>query len=421
MICRRIANRFLFNKTYILWTINNELKSNAKRLVHSSNITEIDYLVSRYRLTNRNSNQINGKKISRLAYFNTIEDFSYKTDKEITTDCLQSLLNINKTDANKLVRNYPILTESSVNKIEKQFKNLSSNHYLRADQFLSCPWILYLPINFIKERIGSISTQDITNDYLVLLLLPFKPFLRLKKRLEKKIIENIFDNFNNRLNYFTENLKINSEEFCDLIHDNVFLFSYEFEKLEKILNLLLSAEIEPETIVGDIKIFKHNIKLMEERIAECKKYEMPIKTWMLRSPQDTFEVALKRHIENKKVLKDHSNNIEYLATQLNCNIEIIRSMSKRYPRIVSINAKKLSNIITFLFSNGFSTYHIVDTPKILFHSVDKIHKRTKELAKLNLTANALKILALSDEEYQKLMEQLRSIPHKNYLKSQISN
>jgi hypothetical protein len=89
----------------------------CQRLVFSSNISKMDYLVSKYRLTNRNSNQSYGKTNSRLAYFNTIDNF-YKTDKEITTDCLQSLLNINKTDANKLVRNYPILTQSSLNKIE---------------------------------------------------------------------------------------------------------------------------------------------------------------------------------------------------------------------------------------------------------------------------------------------------------------
>jgi len=99
-------------------------------------------------------------------------------------------------------------------------------------------------------------------------------------------------------------------------------------------------------------------------------------------------------------------------------------MMKKYPRIVSVSAKKLSSIISFLFNNGFSTYHIVDTPKILFHGVEKIQKRTKELAEINLTANSLKILTLSDEEYKKLMEKLRSMTKTDdaeLLKSHASN
>jgi len=227
----------------------------------------------------------------------------------VTRDALRTLLNINKSEANKLMNNYPVLAERDVESLGKQLKYLSENYCIGMDQFINCPWLLYLPLNFIIERLNSLTTIDITNHHLVLLLLPLSTFQRLSSKIKRDHSLDIYEDFNKRLNYFTTNLNINHEEFCDLIHDNTFLFNYDFKRLEDIMQLLIEANIDPELIVGDIRIFTHNIQVMRSRVQECNQYGMPIKTWMLRSAHKEFYVSLTRHIENKRVLKDHQNNI----------------------------------------------------------------------------------------------------------------
>ncbi|XP_054167115.1 uncharacterized protein LOC128964491 [Oppia nitens] len=425
------VNRLLsLNKRHNLMTIcgnylmrnNTDLLSSAVtkilcyRLVHSTNIHEIDYLFSKYKLSLKSSSgrQSYGQQ-SALQHFNTISDFNFETDKDVTIKTLRQVLEIRKSDSRFLVKNYPNLLDISEQQIEKQVFLLTDRFALNCDHFLSCPWVLYLPFQFITERLRPLGPITIDCNHLVLLLLPLISYDSVVKKIKKNNIkENTFEDFNQKLNLFTTNLNIINQEFCDLIHENTFLYYYDYHRLKTIMDLLKKANINTDIITSDIKVFTHNIDVMNKRIDKCIEYNMPVKTWMLRSSEESFQVCLQRHNDNKKVLKDYDNNIEYMTSHLNCNKNVIQLMTKRYPRIVKISAKKLSEKLSFLFKKGFTAYHIIDTPKILFHSVDTLVHRIKELEKINIHLNSLKILTLSEKEYQKLIQQFKSVKLNGY-------
>lgn len=423
MILQRIKNTKCFLSSIIMPSLSlqcNQLPSTQAlyRHVHSTNRSEVDYLVTRYRLTNGNNKAFKNHSIygmnGRMAFFNSVEDI--KLTREVTIDCLKDLLSLNKSQSQQLIRQYPILNERTDTELKKQLTHLSKRG-INQDLILKCPWMLFLPLSLVDERFSILKEHGfngkIREDHLVLLLLRPVSFNRISKRFVKNELKekkemDLFSSFTQRINLFTTKLHINNEEFCDLFRDHIFLFTYDFDRIKTIIDLLLDAGIEPEAIINDFKIFTHNIDTMRNRIEVCQKHKIPIKIWMLRSPIEAFQVALKRHDDNKKALKDHTDSIEYLASQLKCDKDIILTLKKRYPKLVQISAKKLSEIISFLFGKGFTPYHIIDTPKILFHSVKTVEKRTSELDQLNLCPTALKVLTLSNEEYNKVIKTLSS-------------
>lgn len=390
---------------------NNGLKSwqRSVRCVHSSNKHEIDFLFSKYKLSKISNARREGYgQKSALHHFNVINDFNFETESDNAVEALKQLLDIRKSEATALVNQFPTLLEISSDKLKKQILYLSEHFGLSADDFTSCPWTLFLPTNFTTERLNPFDSRNVNKNHLVLLLLPLKTYESVSRKIKnKKYRNNIFEDFNQKLKLFTESLDMIGEEFCDLVHENSFLFHYDFERIRDIMDLILRAGVRPEIILSDIRLFTHNINVMKERVDECLKHNMPIKTWMLRSAEYEFRVALRRHTENKKHLKDYENNKEYMANQLMCDKNVIESMTKRYPRIVQISAKNLSEKLSLLLKKGFTSYHIVDTPKILFHSIDTIVKRIRELESIDIRPNSLKILTLSEKDYQKLLEQLR--------------
>ena len=379
------------------------------RCVHSSNKHEIDFLFSKYKLSKISNGRGGGYgQKSALHHFNLIKDFSFETETDNTVYSLRQLLDIRKKEALSLVKQYPSLVGISSDKLKKQILYLSETFGLTVNDFLSCPWVLYLPLNFTTERLNPFDCRNITKDHLILLLLPLKTYENVSKKIKnKKFRDNIFEDFHQKINLFTKNLNIIGEEFCDLVHENSFLFHYDYERIRSIMDLVVMAGVKPEVILSDIRLFTHNIDLMKERIDECLKHNMPVKTWMLRSAEPEFLVALRRHVENKKLLKDYDNTKEYMASHLKCDKWVIESMANRYPRIVRISAKNLSEKLSLLIAKGFTSYHIVDTPKILFHSIDTIVKRIRELESIDIRPNSLKVLTLAEKDYQKLLEQLK--------------
>lgn len=393
------------------------------KFVYFTNRSEVDYLVSRFRLEHKHQAQ---SLNPRSVFFNKIDDsFTFKSSKSIMTDCLKALLFLDKIQAKLLIKEYPIFIERTVDEVNKQFGQLI--HFGFDKQMIyQCPWSLYFPISLIEERIPLMKEhgfkQFVNSNFLTLLLFPHKTFKRLIK-LDCKIgndgsdstdisdefvFENYFDDLNERLKYFTRQLNISSEEFCDMIHDNTYLFTYDLNRLKELTKLLIDSGVEPSSIVNDINVYKHNMETLKERIEICKKSDLPFRTWMVRAPLCTFLTTLNRHNANKIVMKDHSDHIEYLSSKLNCSKNVIMTIEKRYPRILQISPKKMEEVIEFLYKNGYTNNQIIETPKILFHSMKTVEKRTNDLVEINLIPKVLKILTLCNEEYKKCFKVLEN-------------
>lgn len=393
------------------------------KLVYFTNRSEVDYLVSRFRLEHKHEAQ---SLNPRSVFFNKIDDnFTLKTSKSIMTDCLKALLFLNKNQAKLLVKEYPIFIERTVDNVNKQFIQLTNFGFDRQ-MIYKCPWSLYFPISLIEERIPLMKEhgfkQFVNENFLTLLLFPHKTFKRLIKlhwKIENDasdstdinddlLFDNYFHHFHQRLKYFTNELNISSEEFCDIIHDNTYLFTYELNKLKEFTKLLIESGVDPSSIVNDINVYKHNMEILKERIEICKNSDLPFKTWMVRSPQNTFLTTLNRHNANKRIMKDYNDHIDYLSSKLNCSKNVIMTIQKRYPRILQMSPKKMEQVIQFLNKNGYTNNQIIETPKILFHSMQTVEKRTNDLVEINLIPKVLKILTLCNEEYQKCFKVLEN-------------
>jgi len=83
-----------------------------------------------------------------------------------------------------------------------------------------------------------------------------------------------------------------------------------------------------------------------------------------------------RMIREQTLLKGHKNVESFLQQKLSCDESTTKELLLRVPSIKTASAVKLNQMIQFLFSQGFTADHIVETPRILGHS-GKVNAKLK--------------------------------------------
>ena len=100
--------------------------------------------------------------------------------------------------------------------------------------------------------------------------------------------------------------------------------------------------------------------------------------------------------------------MSFLAKRLGCNLVVIADLFFRVPSVKTASASKLNEMIQFLYAQGFSTEHILETPRILGHSVETVNKRIIELDSYGFKPNTLYILCQTSKNYNAFVRRLRA-------------
>lgn len=281
-------------------------------------------------------------------------------------------------------------------------------HNVPIDALISYPLLWQLSLKTFGERARLLTAIGISTATV--------PLLRLTTRQLAAVVskwlsdrENIQrEHFHDRLEFFAHHLQCNVPELSMMMHVHYPLLTLEWHRMSRMIRLLLNSGIPPEDIKKDLWIFRHNEEMIGSRLQRCQEAGVtPVKTWMLRCPESIFANSLEKWHNIRDVLGVHEDPVSYLAERLRCSREDIVILSKRYPRLLSINLPKVKLLLDFLFDSGFTPDQVCHAPRVLGHSIATLQHRLQELNHLGYHPKHLRLLFYTAKEYQRFVEKLQ--------------
>jgi len=271
---------------------------------------------------------------------------------------------------------------------------------------LDNPWLLFLPLSIVKLRMNLLMKIGIKEDTV--------PLLKLTNHKLTSVVEQwLFDQatgakFVNRLHYIAEKLQCSTIQVAIQMERHYPLLTLNFDRIERVMNLLLDNGIGPDDIKRDLWIFRHNEEMIFERMKTARLAGVdPIKTWMLRCPEIIFEHTLEKCHNDRHVLGSHKDHVSYLAERLQCSNEDVVLLTNRYERVLCINLPKVKLVLDFLYETGFTPEDVRNAPRVLGHSITTLKKRLQELNKLGYHPKCIRTLFTTAKEYKRLIEKIR--------------
>lgn len=324
--------------------------------------------------------------------------------KSFCVNKLKDIFEISTDKAEKIYESNPYLRKLSPATMQKN-ADKALEHGIQKSVLLNNPWLLTFhegklrySIQIVKKFHGDV------NEIAPLLKIPFHK-LRIIKEYALKDGLHLSDG--SRIKYLSEKLQCPPSVISEALVKHDILLSMPFIRIQTIMDLLLDAGVQPEDILKDLWIFRHNITDIRNRLNQAKTAEIErIKPWMARCSSKTFQITLRRHVQNRILLAPHSTTIDYLSERLGCTKEYASNMMSKTPALRRTHISKLKTMIDFLYEQGFSPEQIRNVPQVFCHSFETVKIRLKELRMLGYNPSSLTVVCKSKRLYNRFVNKL---------------
>ncbi|KAH6921805.1 hypothetical protein HPB50_005004 [Hyalomma asiaticum] len=196
-----------------------------------------------------------------------------------------------------------------------------------------------------------------------------------------------------------EELSLTKLECLTMISRVPCLLRHGPELVKRKLTILKEGGISKEALFKDPWVFRSSETLMAKRVELCKKLGIPIRTWMLRCPEN----VLQRHVQlwraSRRVLGTHSDTPDYLAERLHCTR--LEELVRRHPRLLSIRPPKLKEVLDLLFKSGYTAEQVCQYPRVLSASASRLRLRLQRLSTREAPLPSLYTLLLPEKDFER--------------------
>ncbi|XP_044752032.1 transcription termination factor, mitochondrial [Coccinella septempunctata] len=316
-------------------------------------------------------------------------------EKSLAVHNIERSLNVQKRIALKLVNENQKLITISPRLISENHEILLENK-LVSSTALRYPFLLWS--NNLGEKISLLKKLNYPLDVTIVLAGSSRPMLG-------KIICS-GRKFEERIHILSQLFKVSPRDTCELLYKKDFLITRNLETIKEILNILREFGITLEDIRKDPWVLRYSQATIKDRIKYITDTEVELltpKPWMLRSPTEVIENYFKRRQDNRQILGSASLT-EYLSKKLECAEDQAKYLISKMPALRTKSLRTLSEIINFLYSKGFQSYHIYRVPKILVHSVETTKKRLELIENAGIQIDSLYMLTKSQKQFMQNFE-----------------
>lgn len=120
------------------------------------------------------------------------------------------------------------------------------------------------------------------------------------------------------------------------------MFHLTYENFTENLELLLKYKVAPMNILRDLWAFRYSPKLVEARLSRAtdgqKEKMMP---WMVRCPEQILAKSIQNCIEEKQVMGEHVDVVEYIAGRIDYDIETTKFILAKHPSVYNVRVTKV--------------------------------------------------------------------------------
>lgn len=187
------------------------------------------------------------------------------------------------------------------------------------------------------------------------------------------------------------------------------LMTMDFKRITEFVDLLRKYDVSNNDILRDLWIFFHNVDRSKERLRAITEVGCTRpRLWMCRCTDEVFKTTVKHYEDKKLILEGGSMTVvEYLAEQLECFPEEIRSHCDTNPLLLRVRVSKLQSMLDMLLSEGITKEAIRTSPRVLQHSEDKLRKRIHRLKNLGYQPISCATLFKSGTKFEIFCKNLR--------------
>uniref|UniRef100_A0A0K8SF31 Transcription termination factor, mitochondrial n=1 Tax=Lygus hesperus TaxID=30085 RepID=A0A0K8SF31_LYGHE len=207
----------------------------------------------------------------------------------------------------------------------------------------------------------------------------------------------------------SELFKCSKIETCQLFIKYPFLLRSKMSTVRSKMELLKANNIPVDELVKDLWVLTYTKSRLEERLGEIHPMNIyPIKPWMLRCLPEVLLRTFSNRQESKAALAPHPNVVAYLSNRLGVTENEIAVFAKKHPPVMRVHVAKMKEIIDYLLSEGYPAAKIVQTPRILCHSLETIQGRLNELKARNYMPKTISVLCKSKRAFEDFVKRVDS-------------
>ncbi|XP_031635754.1 transcription termination factor, mitochondrial-like [Contarinia nasturtii] len=306
---------------------------------------------------------------------------------------------------------------SSFDQIDRAKENIEylRSHGVSLEILTGNSIILTMPLEQLQQKMHILNDMDPRHidDFLPLICVDKTELEKFKKTLEG---QELYEYSENPIYYFSERLKVQPSIISSNFAKNPIIFLRDPQMLQRKLDMLLAFNVEPNSILNSPLTFRMNLNKIENRLNELKTNSIEsISSWMLTCTVSQLNTIIKRHAEQKDLLDDCSNAIEYLAKHLDWDRKTTQKALKSCPTLVKCNIIKIQKHLDFLLNEThFTKEDITSYPRVFNNSLETLRVRFNELAAIKCHPKRVYVICLEKKRYLEMIEKhCQSVDDKN--------
>ncbi|XP_015112515.1 transcription termination factor, mitochondrial [Diachasma alloeum] len=320
---------------------------------------------------------------------------------------LMNLLDIRRETAIKFTKEWKILNHLTKPKLLKNYQLLRSAGAFRSTIRHNIQALADKPEN-IQSKIKSLKKIKLEFNYGIPLfqLTAVQLMLFAHTTVKDRVL---IPDYNNRVEYLADRFNCHVSTICTILCTHPPILMVNLEKIIEITDFLLDeVGMKPEYILGDLVIYGYSLENIKDRLYRARRAGMEeIKPWLIRCPIS--------HIERWEQKKQNWDNLvgpdttleEHISNIMKCDVEFAASLLYRSPYIKSLCILKLTNILKFLASVGYSIHEVYRAPGILHRLESAIRHKYDSWVEAGLGHPPISLMNISEKRFeQKLQEAL---------------
>ncbi|BES88485.1 Hypothetical protein NTJ_01291 [Nesidiocoris tenuis] len=266
----------------------------------------------------------------------------------------------------------------------------------------TCKSVLKLPNDTVQQRLAFCSEATLNNTSPPMVI----SVLRLKDE-DFNVVRRLVYTNSAKVRDFSELFECSKVETCQYFIKHPFLLRSRITTLKAKCDLLVENGIPKEEILKDLWVLTYTKKRLEERLDDINQMNFdPKKPWMLRCLPEVLLRAFQNKQENEAALDPYPNRVTYLTNRLGISEDKVKTFAQKHPPVMRVQVSKMNEIIDYLMSEGYPAEKIVQTPRILCHSLVTIQVRMEKLKQRNYVPQTLSTLCKSKRSFEEFIRKV---------------
>ncbi|KYN27837.1 hypothetical protein ALC57_02902 [Trachymyrmex cornetzi] len=268
------------------------------------------------------------------------------------------------------------LLKIPISSIDKKL-NILYEYNIKNKDILKDVWVLRYSENHIRHRCELYQDTGRLKMKTWAIRCSLQVILRAIQK--NKVERSLMQHYGNVSDYLQNKLKVDDEMLNSMVQKVPNILRVNIAKLDQLVNILHQNGVTSNEILRHARIFYFNIDTIQNRIAILKKANLAPKLTVLMQSERIFDQYVEMNDERQKLLQKHGSVKNYLINTLNVEEKLLEKAITKYPSILRVKFKKLTELIDLLQQNGITGDDILSRPKIVYFNIETLRKRIEIL------------------------------------------